>query len=72
VAAREKWRQDQPRLDVKKLKFLDESSINTGMTPLYGWGEKSKRVNDYVPDVRFERASIIATLSTHDFSRNAE
>jgi len=34
------------------------------MTRLYGWGEKSKRVEDYVPDVRFERSSIIATLGT--------
>ena len=32
------------------------------MTRLYGWGEKSERVNDYVPDVRFERSSIIATI----------
>jgi transposase len=32
------------------------------MTRLYGWGEKSKRVDDYVPDVRFERTSIISTL----------
>lgn len=32
------------------------------MTRLYGWGKKSARVNDYVPDVRFERTSIIATL----------
>ena len=29
------------------------------MTRLYGWGEKSARVEDYVPDVRFERGSII-------------
>jgi transposase len=34
------------------------------MTRLYGWGEKSARVDDYVPDVRFERTSIIATLCT--------
>jgi len=34
------------------------------MTRLYGWGEKSERVNDYVPDVRFERSSIIAALGT--------
>ena len=32
------------------------------MTRLYGWGEKSERVNDYVPDVRYERSSIIATI----------
>jgi transposase len=34
------------------------------MTRLYGWGEKSERVDEYVPDVRFERSSIIATLGT--------
>jgi len=32
------------------------------MTRLYGWGNSSQRVEDYVPDVRFERSSIIATL----------
>jgi transposase len=33
------------------------------MTRLYGWGEKSERVDDYVPDVRFERTSIVAALN---------
>lgn len=37
------------------------------MTPLYGWAEKSERVNDYVPDVRFERTSIISTLCENGF-----
>ena len=32
------------------------------MTRLYGRAEKGERVNDYVPDVRFERTSIISTL----------
>jgi len=41
---------------------LDESSVNSGMTRLYGWGLKSERINDYVPDVRFERTSIISAL----------
>jgi len=35
------------------------------MTRLYGWGEKSERVDDYVPDVRFARSSIIATLGVN-------
>ena len=43
--------------------FIDECGINLGMTRLYGWGEKSERVDDYVPDVRFERSSIIAALN---------
>jgi len=44
------------------LVFLDESSINLGMTRLYGWGESSERVVDYVPDVRFSRLSIVSTI----------
>jgi transposase len=45
------------------LRFLDESSINAGMTRLYGRAPTNERVNGYVPDVRFERTSIISTLS---------
>ena len=32
------------------------------MTRLYGWGDKHDRVEDYVPDARFERTSIISTV----------
>jgi len=32
------------------------------MTRLYGRALKSQRVNDYTPDVRFERTSIISTI----------
>jgi transposase len=32
------------------------------MTRLRGWGEKHARVEDYVPDARFERTSILATV----------
>jgi transposase len=42
--------------------FLDESGLNLAMTRLYGWGERHARVEEYVPDVRFERTSIISTL----------
>jgi transposase len=47
---------------LSKLKFLDESSINCGMTRLYGRALTNERVNDYVPDIRFKRTSIIGTL----------
>lgn len=67
IEARKEWKEIQKDLDFEKLKFLDESSINAGMTPLYGWGEKSERVNDYVPDVRFERTSIISTICKDGF-----
>ena len=32
------------------------------MTRLYGWGDKHNRVVDYVPDARFERTFILATV----------
>ncbi|MCL2358442.1 hypothetical protein [Candidatus Bathycorpusculum sp.] len=56
------WRELQKTLEVDKLAFLDEASINSAMTRLYGWGDKHSRVADYVPDARFERTSILATV----------
>jgi hypothetical protein len=32
------------------------------MTRLYGWGLKGERVEEFVPDVRFERTSIISAI----------
>ena len=58
----------QETLDINKLKFLDETGVNLGMTRLYGWGEKSRRVVDYVPDVRFERTSVIAAIGLSGIS----
>jgi transposase len=45
-----------------KLVFLDESSINIGMTRWYGRGVRSARVVDYVPNVRFERSSLLSSI----------
>jgi transposase len=42
--------------------FLDESGVNTGMTRLYGRSKGSKRVVDYVPDVRYQRTSILSSV----------
>jgi transposase len=49
-------------MDIEKIIFLDESGINTGMTRLYGRAASDERVVDYVPDVRFERTSILSSL----------
>ena len=56
------WRASQSEMDIGKLLFLDESGINTGMTRLYGRGLSGERVIDYVPDVRFERTSILSSI----------
>jgi transposase len=61
-AKREAWKASQPDMDASKLVFLDESSIHTGMTRLYGRGVRGERVDDYVPNVRFERTSILSSV----------
>lgn len=52
----------QPSLDPSRLVFIDESSINTGMTRLYAWAEAGERIYDYVPDVRFKRKSVLSSI----------
>ena len=59
---RELWKSEQPQMDRDKLVFLDESSINTGMTRLYGRAPANERVVDYTPDVRFERTTILSSV----------
>jgi transposase len=52
-------------MDVDKLIFIDESGINTGMTRLYGRSSSDERVVDYMPDVRFERTSILSSIRSN-------
>jgi len=56
------WQEQQKTINPDCLVFLDESSVNAGMTRLYGRALRNERVNDYVPDVRFERTSIMSTI----------
>lgn len=49
-------------MDVANTYWLDETSINCGMTRLYGRAFSNERVNDYVPDVRFERMSVMGAM----------
>ena len=52
-------------MDIDKLVFLDESSINTGMTRLYGRSARGERIVDYAPDVRFRRTSILSSVRSN-------
>jgi transposase len=36
--------------------------VNTALTRTYGRAPSGERVNDYVPDARFERMSVISTI----------
>ena len=59
---RKEWLMFQKTVDFDKLIFLDESSINTGMTRIYGRSAKNRRVYDAVPDVRFHRTTILSSV----------
>jgi transposase len=61
-AKREAWKASQLEMDINKMVFLDESGINTGMTRLYGRSSSNERVIDYIPDVRFERTTILSSV----------
>jgi transposase len=59
---RQAWKSEQPGIDIDSLIFLDESSIDTGMTRLYGRGASNERVTDYTPDTRFERTTVLSSI----------
>ena len=61
-ASRDAWRALQSEMDIDRLVFLDESGVNTGMTRFYGRSLSDERVIDYVPDVRFERTSVLSSI----------
>jgi transposase len=48
--------------ELGKMVFIDECSVNCGMTRLYGRTRTTKRVNEYVSDNRFERTSIVSSI----------
>ena len=62
---RQEWIEYIPFIDISKLHFLDETSVNLAMTRLYGRAFGGERVVDYVPDVRFERYSLLSTISAN-------
>ena len=61
-AERAEWTEFLKDVDPNRLVFLDETSVNCGMTRLYGRAVKNERTYDYVPDVRFNRTSVISTV----------
>jgi transposase len=47
---------------VNRLVFLDETSVNIGMTRLYGRSPRGERIVEYVPYVKYKRVSILSTI----------
>jgi len=60
--ARVKWRKDQPKLDVTKLVFVDETWASTNMTPLRGRAPRGERCIGSAPHGHWMTSTFVAGL----------
>lgn len=63
--ARRAWKQNQPKLDVEKLVFLDETWATTNMTRRYGRAQTGERCIAAVPHGHWKTTTFVAGLR-HD------
>lgn len=61
-AQREAWKEQQPKLDVSSLVFLDETGTNTQMTRLRGRSPIGKRCVASIPQGHWKTETFIASL----------
>ena len=54
-----------PRLDPRRLVFIDETWIKTNMAPLRGWGRKGKRLRGFAPHGHWRTQTFLGALR-HD------
>lgn len=59
------WKRSQPRLDPRRLVFIDETWAKTNMTPLRGWAPKGQRLVVRTPFGRWRTLTFLAALR-HD------
>jgi hypothetical protein len=64
-AARKTLQKQQPRLDPKRLVFIDETSVSTTITRLYGRAPQGERLVQKVPHGNWKTVTFIAALR-HD------
>lgn len=62
AAARKALRRKQPRLDPKRLVFIDETSVSTTITRLYGRAALGERLVQKVPHGNWKTITFIAAL----------
>ena len=67
-AARRKWIDSQPTLDVTKLVFLDETGASTNMTRTRGRAPKGERCVASVPHGHWKTTTFIAGLRYNDIT----
>jgi len=65
VAARKVLQKQQPRLDLKRLVFIDETSVSTTITRVYGRAPQGERLIQKVPHGNWKTITFVAALR-HD------
>lgn len=65
VAARKALQKQQPRLDLKRLVFIDETSVSTTITRIYGRAPQGERLIQKVPHGNWKTITFVAALR-HD------
>ena len=60
-AKRRRYRREVEQIDAKRLVFVDETGINTAMTPTHAWAPRGKRAIGSVP-TRWGSTTVIAAL----------
>jgi transposase len=60
--ARRRWRRAQPDWDVRRLVFIDETSLNTKMARLYGRSPQGERCRSAVPHGHWQSSTFLAAL----------
>ena len=68
AAAREAWREGQPRLNPAQLVFIDETWATTNMTRLRGRCQRGKRLVAAVPHGHWRTSTFVAGLRTTGLS----
>lgn len=59
------WHKYQNRIDASRLVFIDETWTKTNMAPLRGWGDKTERLQAFVPHGCWKTLTFLAALR-HD------
>jgi transposase len=65
TAGRKALQKQQPRLDLKRLVFIDETSVSTTITRLYGRAPQGERLIQKVPHGNWKTITFVAALR-HD------
>jgi transposase len=60
---RARWYKIIPKLDPRRMVFIDETWIKTNMAPLRGWGLRGKRVIGHAPYGHWRTMTFVAALS---------